>query len=82
MLRVRVLTLQEQLYEGEVAQITAPGSEGQFTVLPGHLPMLTTLSKGALMIVDSNKHEEFVEIPSSGIFELDAEGTATVLIQS
>lgn len=82
MLRIRVLTLQEQLYEGEVAQITAPGSAGQFTVLPGHLPFLTTLSKGALMLVDAHKHQEFIEIPSSGTFELDASGIATVLLQS
>lgn len=80
MLHVRVLTLQEKLYEGEVSQITAPGSEGEFTVLPGHLPFLTTLTKGSLHLKDKNNKKEFVEIEQGGIFELDAGGNATVLL--
>jgi len=80
MLHIRVLTLQEKLYEGEVSQITAPGTEGQFTVLPGHLPFLTTLAKGSLKLVDNDRKEEFIEIENSGIFELDEAGNATALL--
>ncbi|MEX0916499.1 MAG: hypothetical protein WDZ44_00095 [Candidatus Spechtbacterales bacterium] len=80
MLHIRVLTLQEKLYEGEVSQITAPGTEGEFTVLPGHLPFLTTLAKGSLKLVDQNREEHFVEIETGGMFELDGTGNATALL--
>jgi len=80
MLHIRVLTLQEKLYEGEVSQITAPGTEGEFTVLPGHLPFLTTLTKGSLKLIDTSGKEHFVEIEGGGIFELDAAGNASALL--
>jgi len=36
------------IYEGTVEQITAPGIEGEFGVLPGHTPFLTFLNVGEL----------------------------------
>lgn len=32
----------------EVEEVTAPGSEGEFGVLPGHAPFITTLRTGML----------------------------------
>ena len=35
---------------GEVTQVDVPGSEGDFGVLPGHAPIVTTLRPGILVI--------------------------------
>jgi F-type H+-transporting ATPase subunit epsilon len=41
------------LFSGEVEQVLVPGSEGDFTMLPRHAPLLTSLRPGLLEIVSS-----------------------------
>jgi len=38
------------LFSGEVDQVDVPGSEGDFGVLAGHAPMVTTLRPGILVM--------------------------------
>ena len=38
------------LFSGEVEQVDVPGSEGDFGVLAGHAPLVTTLRPGILVI--------------------------------
>ena len=38
------------LFSGEVNQVDVPGSEGEFGVLAGHAPLVTTLRPGILVI--------------------------------
>ena len=38
------------LFSGEVNQVDVPGSEGDFGVLAGHAPIVTTLRPGILVI--------------------------------
>jgi F-type H+-transporting ATPase subunit epsilon len=45
-LQLEVVTPAGQVLSEKVDEITAPGSLGQFGVLPGHTPMLTTLQVG------------------------------------
>ncbi len=37
---------ERELYAGQVNQVDAPGSEGDFGVLPGHAPFMTALREG------------------------------------
>jgi len=46
--RLEVVTPQRVLVSDDVAELTAPGSEGYFGVLPGHVPFITTLKAGEL----------------------------------
>jgi len=38
------------LFTGEVTQVDVPGSEGDFGVLAGHAPIVTTLRPGILVV--------------------------------
>src|SRR5256885_8748225 len=38
------------LFSGEVSQVDVPGSEGDFGVLAGHAPVITTMRPGILVI--------------------------------
>jgi len=38
------------LFSGEVSQVDVPGSEGDFGVLAGHAPLMTTLRPGILVL--------------------------------
>ncbi|MDP2277959.1 MAG: F0F1 ATP synthase subunit epsilon, partial [Nitrospirota bacterium] len=37
------------IYSGEVDEVTGTGSEGEFGILPGHVPFVTTLKIGMLI---------------------------------
>jgi F-type H+-transporting ATPase subunit epsilon len=41
---------ERELYAGEVDQVDAPGAEGDFGVLEGHEPFMTTLRSGQVTI--------------------------------
>jgi F-type H+-transporting ATPase subunit epsilon len=48
-LQFELVTPHGSVYSGEVDEVTAPGSEGEFGVLPGHAPYITTLRTGLLI---------------------------------
>ncbi len=46
--RLEVVTPEERVVTADVRELVAPGSEGYFGVLPGHLPFITILDTGQL----------------------------------
>ena len=48
--RFELVSPERLVLSEEVEQVVVPGSEGQFTVLPNHAPVLTTLRPGLLDI--------------------------------
>jgi len=66
------------LFSGEADSITAPGVEGELTALPHHVPLVTNLQKGRL-IVKKGDEEVFVHDVEKGVLEVTPEG-ATVLL--
>ena len=47
-LRLEIVTPYGSVFSGEVDEITAAGSEGEFGVFPQHAPFITTLKTGML----------------------------------
>ena len=45
---LEVVTPDRQVLSVEVDEVTAPGADGYFGVLPGHIPFITTLGLGGL----------------------------------
>jgi len=48
MLRLEMVTPYKQVLAVDVDEVTAPGTLGEFGILPGHTPLLTTLKIGEL----------------------------------
>lgn len=48
--RFDLVSPEKLLFAGEVTQVDLPGSEGDFGVLAGHAPIVTTLRPGILVI--------------------------------
>jgi F-type H+-transporting ATPase subunit epsilon len=48
-LRLEMVTPYKKVLSTEVDEVTAPGLIGEFGILPGHTPMLTTLKIGELI---------------------------------
>ena len=66
------------LFSGEVAQVDVPGAEGDFGVLAGHAPMVTTLRPGILTVHGAGGEQKIVVL--GGFAEVGA-GGLTVLAE-
>ena len=53
-LHFSLVSPQRQLFAGDVDQVDAPGSEGDFGVLAGHAPFMTTLKEGRVKAYDGD----------------------------
>ena len=51
-LHFSLVSPERELFAGEVDQVDAPGSEGDFGVLAGHAPFMTTLKEGRVKATD------------------------------
>jgi F-type H+-transporting ATPase subunit epsilon len=60
------------LFSGEVDQVDVPGSEGDFGVLAGHAPFVTTVRPGILTIVQEGAGLKVVV--NGGFAEVNPEG--------
>ncbi|HEY2178837.1 MAG TPA: ATP synthase F1 subunit epsilon [Caulobacteraceae bacterium] len=49
-LHFSLVTPERELFEDDVDQVDAPGSEGSFGVLAGHAPFMTTLREGRIHV--------------------------------
>ena len=50
---------ERELFSGEVDQVDAPGTEGDFGVLAGHAPFMTTLKEGQVTVYDGQARRTF-----------------------
>ncbi len=58
-IQLDIVTPQGAVFSGEVTEVTASGTEGEFGVLPGHAPMVTTLRSGLLVCVQGGNKEHY-----------------------
>ncbi len=58
-MQLEIATPDKLVFSGEVAYVTAPGGLGEFTVLPNHTPLLTTISPGVVRFDDGSGVKEF-----------------------
>ncbi|MBI3592525.1 MAG: F0F1 ATP synthase subunit epsilon [Nitrospirae bacterium] len=54
-IRLDIVTPHGLVLSEDVDEIAATGTEGEFGVLPGHVPFITTLSIGMLILKDGSK---------------------------
>lgn len=77
MLHLRIITPKKVVLEQDVDSVTAPGADGEFTVLPEHSKLFSLLKEGIVMI-KSGKNEDFLAI-GSGYLETDG-SELTILV--
>ncbi len=78
-LKVELVTPYKKVLSDEVDEITATGTLGEFGVLPGHAPLLTSLKIGELSYKkDGAVHHMAV---NWGYFEVEND-TVTVLVET
>lgn len=76
---LEIRTPEKLIYEGDVTSIRAPGVEGNFEILAGHIPFLTALDVGEIRIRESDTPQLLAT--SGGVFEVLRTGV-TVLVET
>lgn len=78
-LSLAVVTPEKEALRVECDEVVAPSVAGEVGLLPGHIPIITSLKPGVLTVIQGGSKQFFAV--SDGYAELD-EGSVTVLTGS
>jgi F-type H+-transporting ATPase subunit epsilon len=67
-----VVAPDKSVVDERVTSVVAPGSEGYFGVMAGHLPLIAALNPGLLEYVDANNQRNYVYL-GGGFAEVSGE---------
>ena len=71
-LHFELVSPEKLVFSGEVTQVDLPGAEGDFGVLEGHAPLVTTLRPGIMAIYTGGNVEKIVVL--GGFAEVSDKG--------
>lgn len=49
-MKLQLITPEKTFFQGEIAMVQVPGTLGEFGVLPGHAPFVSTLKEGDVKV--------------------------------
>jgi len=78
-LMLEIVTPEKMAFSGKIEEVTIPGTEGEFGVLRGHEPFLSSVDIGELCFVKDGKRVHYAV--NTGYAEVTA-GKVTVLIET
>ena len=79
MLQLEIVSPERLLLSEQVDYVSAPGVDGEFGVLPGHIPLLSALAIGTLYY---RKGKETTYVFVSGGFAEVSNNTVTILTEA
>ena len=62
MLRLKVISPEKILFDGDVESVTVPGTLGEFEVLENHAPIISSLNAGKMLFVVPNEGKMEINI--------------------
>lgn len=71
-LHFELVSPEKLVFSGEVTQVDLPGSEGDFGVMEGHAPLVTTLRPGIMTVVAGGNAQKIVVL--GGFAEVSDKG--------
>ncbi len=67
-LKVQIVTPESTAFTGEADMVVLPGVDGEFGILPQHIPLIAKIAPGELRLVNGGR-EEFLAV-GSGFVEV------------
>jgi F-type H+-transporting ATPase subunit epsilon len=61
-MKVKITKPDNSLYDGEAKLVQLPGTGGLFEILDNHAPIISSLGKGTLRLIDTDDHEQTFDI--------------------
>lgn len=80
LLDVEVVTPRSIIYSGKAVSVSVPGAKSRFQILYNHAPIVSSLEKGEIKIVNE-KNEEVKFEAESGFIELQ-KNKVSILIEN
>ncbi len=77
-MQVNIVKVNGIFWNGEAHSVTAPGAEGELTVLPNHVPLVTALNHGRLVVKRDGK-EVFTHVVDGGVLEVTGKNVTVLL---
>jgi len=78
LMKLEIVTPNGVIFDAEIKQVTLPGSEGEFGVLPKHATLVSLLDTGVIVIEKADGSEVAVAI-NSGYVKVDEEKTTCIV---
>lgn len=79
LIKLEIITPEGMVFAGDVDSVMLPGISGRFTVLSGHMPMITVLDRGRIFYTIAHRQRMLETGP--GMAQID-NNTVTVLAES
>ena len=77
-MQVSIVRVNGIFWSGDADSIVVPGAEGELTILPNHVPLVTALKAGRLEVKKDGK-EVFTHNVESGVLEVTGERVSVLL---
>jgi len=77
-MQVYIVKVHGILWSGEADSVTAPAVEGELTILPHHVPLVTALNHGRLVVKQEGK-EVFTHAVDGGVLEVTPQSVTMLL---
>ena len=77
-MHVVIAKVDENLFEGEATSVTLPAAEGVMTILDRHMPVVTTLKEGKIVVREKGAPDKEFSI-MSGVLEVRRDGATVIL---
>jgi F-type H+-transporting ATPase subunit epsilon len=77
---LEIITPDKRIYSGKVSLVQLPGTKGSFEILKNHAPIISTLDKGKIKVVEESGQILFFEV-DGGIVE-NNDNKIIVLVES
>jgi len=78
LMKLEIITPNGVIFDNDVKQVTLPGSEGEFGVLPKHATLVSLLETGVIEIDKADNTQVAVAI-NSGYVKVDEEKTTCIV---
>lgn len=79
-LQLDLVSPEKKLFSAPVAMVTLPGTEGDFSVLPGHAPFISTMRVGIIDVYETDNSISRRMLVTGGIVEVNP-ASCTVLAE-
>ena len=73
-MNISILTPDKEIFQGAISSVKVPGTLGQFQVLKGHAPIVSSLSAGNVTLVTEGGEYKFYDAESGTIKEGNQKG--------
>lgn len=77
-LHLTIVSQERELLSEEVAAVSAPSSEGEITILPGHIPLMSKLNYGELRYQEDQVWHSL--LISKGFINVEPNNQVTIIV--